>query len=426
MAWSFVLSLVALAGATATDLPDHVLRLARVKAKVQESLRSMPDYTCLAVTERLRQGPKDSTPRPVDVIRMEVAHAEGRDLYAWPGASRFETSENASELIGSGMSSSGEFASHLATIFGGFAVMTYAGEENRSGRRTWRWDYRLAPFASGWTVTYASRSAVAGAIGSFWVDENLEVVRIEVRTDGLPPRFPITEAATTIDYARMRVGPREVLLPQSASTIEIEDFSGEHNYNYIEFSHCRQYVTQSDVTYGVEATTAPDSGNSRGGLKEIVIPPHLRVTISLAAAIDSKRAAVGDPIEAVTTADVFEKKRLVIPEGAALLGRLRRMNAAAGPPEHFTVGLEFTDLEFPGYHARFLGSLKRVDSTVPGLRWLVSSVSVKNTVHGTFTSGYIDYLPEIPGVGTFFMEGSSFRLPEGMTMTWITEDIAKK
>ena len=107
-------------------------------------------------------------------------------------------------------------------------------------------------------------------------------------------------------------------------------------------------------------------------------------------------------------------------------GRLRRMDAAAGPPEHFTVGLEFTDLEYPGYHARFFGTLKRVDSEVPGLRSLVSSMQVKRAKGGILTTSHIDYLPEIPGVGNFFIEGSSFRLPAGMTMTWMTEDIAKK
>src|ERR1019366_1766622 len=120
MAQAFVLFLVALAGVTAADLPDHVLRLARVKAKVHESLNSIPNYTCLAVTERLRQGPKDPAPRPVDVVRKEVAHTEGRDLYAWPGATRFDTPDSANELIGSGMYSSGEFASHLVSIFGGY------------------------------------------------------------------------------------------------------------------------------------------------------------------------------------------------------------------------------------------------------------------------------------------------------------------
>ena len=423
--------LVAIAGiiARSEDLPEHVLHLARVKAKVNQALKTVPDYTCLAVTERFRRELKDPAPRPVDVVRMEVAHADHRDLYAWPGATKFESS-SAAEMIGAGMFGSGEFASHLATIFNGYAVMKYVGEEGRLGRKLWRWDFSLAPFASDWHVTFGSRTAISGEKGSFWADaETLDVVRAEVHSDGLPPRFPISEVVTTIDYARVRLGAREALLPQSALTVMSEGFSGATNYNFTEFSHCRQYATQSEVKYGVD-TPAASEPVAAAGAKEIVLPPDLRLMIALSAAVDSSKAAVGDFIEAVVTADALQKNRLIIPKGAVLRGRLRRMDAQAGSPEHFVVGLEFTDLEYPGYHARFFGTLARVESQVPGFQWLLDSAKVTKTARGRgqkiVTSGTAYRVTEVPGVGTFLMEGTSFLLPQGMAMTWVTQEIAKK
>lgn len=420
--------LLAVVGAAAADLPQHVLNLARVKARVKQALATVPDYTCLAVTGRYRQELKDPAPRPVDVVRMEVAHAEGHDLYAWPGATRFDTA-HATELIGSGMYGSGEFASHLTTAFNGYAVVKYAGEEGRLGRRLLRWDYTLAQFASDWHVTYATRTAVAGEQGSFWVDpETLDVVRLEVRADGLPPRFPISGVATTIDYARVRLGTREILLPQSALTILTEGFSGARSFNFTEFSHCRQYTTQSEVSYSASPSSTPEPGGA--GLKEITIPATLRVSIALSDAVESRDAAVGDAIEAKVLADVVQKGEVIVPKGAVLRGRLRRMDAQSGPPQHVVVGLEFTDLEFSGRHARFFGVLVGVDSVVPGFRWIVDSMKVtrKRTGRGTevTTSGTSYRIQEVPGVGTFFMEGSAFRLPQGMAMTWVTQSVVNR
>jgi hypothetical protein len=429
---AIVFALIASAGVHGGDLAPDVLHLARVKARQQEAIGTMPDYTCLAVTERSQQGLRDSAPQPIDVIRMEVAHAGKADLYAWPGAARFETSQ-AMELIGAGMYGTGEFATHLRSIFGGYAVMKYAGEVNVAGRKLWRWDYKLAQVFSRWVVSFASRSATAGEIGSFWADERtLDVVRLEIHSDGLPPNFPISEVDTTIDYARVRIGERKVFLPQTAVTVMMEGFSGKRMRNLTEFSHCRQYVTQSEVRYDVGPPAPAGKAEAAGGVQEIAIPANLRIPVVLTAEVDSSASMVGDPIEAMVTADVRQRGRgIVVPKGAALHGRLRRMDFETGPPEHFLIGLEFMDLEFSGCHARFLGRLDRLDPQTSGLRWLIDSpvrVRKEKTGHGidVITSGTAYRIPAIPGVGVFFMEGSSFRLPKGMAMSWVTEDIARK
>ncbi len=406
------LAAIAILSAAAADLPDHVLKLSRVKRRALQALKTLPDYTCLAVTERSQQKLKDRAPQRIDTVRMEVAHSGNQDLYAWPGADRFENTR-AGEMIGSGMFGSGEFATHLKTVLDGYGVMTYVGEENTLGRKLLRWDYSIAPFVSDWRISFASRTAVAGAKGSLWADaESLDIVRMQVRTDGLPPGFPVTEVATTVDYARVRVGQREVLLAQTAVT-ELTELSGLRNQNFTEFSHCRQYITQSEIRFGAEpAAGTPASSSS--GTSEFVIPAGLRVFIALSTSLDSQRASVGDPIEGSVAADATQKRRIVIPRGAVVHGRVRRMDAHPGPPEHFVVALELTDLEYPGYHARFLGRLIQIPSSVPGLQPIVDPSGI----------GY--GAPLVPGVGSFTMEGTSFHLPEGMAMTWLTLDISKK
>src|SRR5260370_28562281 len=109
-------------------------------------------------------------------------------------------------------------------------------------------------FGSEWTITTSRRSASAAEGGLFGADaDTLEVVRLEVRSEGLPLDFPISSAVNTIDYARVQIGSSSILLPQTAR-LYLEHSSGERRRNFTEFSHCRQYAGSSAVSF--ETATA--------------------------------------------------------------------------------------------------------------------------------------------------------------------------
>ena len=127
---------------------------------------------------------------------------------------------------------------------------------------------------------------------------------------------------------------------------------------------------------------------------------------------------------------VEQKGTTGIPKGAVLRGRIRRFERDSTPTDHYIVGLEFTDLEFPGYHARFFGDMESVD-TLPDLQWLLSTSRTKTLEFGlrggfmTSSETEVYRAIPIPGVSTFFMEAARFRLPEGLHMTWRTVSVAK-
>src|SRR4029077_7236503 len=90
---------------------------------------------------------------------------------------------------------------------------------------------------------------------------------------------------------------------------------------------------------------------------------------------------------------------------------------------YYIVGIEFDDLSFRGHHARFFGSLKGLDREVPGFQWYMGAPALKYEGSNGITKVTMErnlHLDELPGVGTFFMTGSRFRLPEGTTMVWET------
>jgi hypothetical protein len=252
--------LAALACLAQSELPREVLLLARIRQKMGQNLTRMPDYTCLETIERSTRPGASRPYRLEDTVRLEVAHVGTKELYSWPGAQKFEE-RGVAELVGAGMTSSGDFVLHLRAVFADASpTFTYRGEEETHGRRTVRYEYSIPQNLSGYRLRFGGRGAVVGCSGSFWADpETLEVVRLEVRAEDIPPDLPVLSAVTLIDYAKMRVGASEVMLPQRAELL-MTDWLGRQSFNRTEFTLCRQYVgesvvifVESEITFGPPA-----------------------------------------------------------------------------------------------------------------------------------------------------------------------------
>ncbi len=410
---------------------DRVLQLARTRQKMTQSLTHLPDFTCVATAQRSVQKAGRADFKVVDTLRYEIAHAGGTELWSWPGASKFED-KPVIAMISSGSISQGEFSLHARSVFtGGYANTKFAGVEDLLGRKTLRWDYNVPMFASGWTITANGRSAPAASRGSFWADaDTLEVVRLEIRSDGLPLDFPISSAVNTIDYAQVRIGSSNILLPQTAR-LYLEHSSGERRRNFTEFSHCRQYAGTSAISFETAHSfeTAPASPREElaepAKTTEISLPARISVPIKLKTEIDSGQALAGDLVEGIIDADLKDRQILLVPKGSLITGRLRRMEKYSDPSPYFLVSIEFDDIEFPTHHARFFGTFKSLESDVPGFGWFVAWAKSTNKTldHDTLytTTRETEHLPDVPGVGIFFMQGSSFRLPRGMRMVWQTQ-----
>jgi len=308
----------------------------------------------------------------------------------------------------------GRLLTACGSVFtGGYANVKFAGAEDVAGRHTLRWEYNVPMFASGWTITSNGRSAPAATRGSFWADaQTLEVVRLEIRSEGLPLDFPISSAVNTIDYARVRMGPSSILLPQTAA-LYLEHSSGERRRNLTEFSHCRQYSGTSAISFDTQPASTHNESPEPVKTTEISLPAGLRVPIKLKTQIDSAKAVVGDLVEGIIDADLNDRRVLLVPKGSLITGRLRRMEKYSDPSPYFLVGIEFDDIEFPAHHARFFGTFKSLESEVSGFSWFVSFASS--------TRRETEHLPDVPGIGLFFMQGAAFQLPRGMRMVWQTQ-----
>jgi hypothetical protein len=402
-----------------------VIQLSQLKREVRKAVATLDNYTCVETIDREERKNARQRFQHLDTLNVEVAVVKDRELYSWPGAKEFEDRDVA-EMVGAGLMSTGGFRSAIKSVFiDNVSTIKWHGEEEILGRRALRWDYVIPYNLSGWVVHVEGRSGLVSETGSFWADaETLELLGIETVAGDIPPDLLVASIKQTVDYSRMHVRERDPLLPQSVET-SVTKLNGVESLNRIEFSHCREFSGAAELSFNKPASIE----NPASAVTEFQIPAGLEISVRMAQAIDSKTAAVGDSIRAIIDMPVRSHGTDLIPKGALLLGRIRRLERQLEPHPYYLVGLEFTDIEFAGHHARFTGQMFGA-AAIPGLALGLSTNSMNRDTAGvaghlltTHTETEVPF--KVPGVSTFFMEGRDFRIPEGLHMTWVTTKLGK-
>ncbi len=219
-----------------------------------------------------------------------------------------------------------------------------------------------------------------------------------------------------------------MLLPQSAE-VTLSKTSGAADRNEIQFSQCRGFAANSDIRFDEGASPGTRVGLSpEKTTQELDLPAGISLILRLDQAVDSKTAVEGDPITGHVQQAVRRKGTIVVPAGALVRGRVRRLESYDKPRRHFIVGLEFSEIEFDDTHAGFTGSLDRVDP-MPELTWFLGSSSARQITDAVGVTNIVERervrTTELPGVGTFFVDGEHFRLPKDFQMIWRTVDSKK-
>jgi hypothetical protein len=404
-----------------SELSPEVLLLARIKVRMEENLTRLPNYTCLQTIERSRRRAPTHRFELVDTLRIEVAIVGGKELFAWPGAGEFQERE-ISEIVQGGTIGNGNFGLHARSVFLSSApTFTYVGEGIRDGRQTIRFDYRVPYFKSGYRIRVPPNEAIVGYHGSLWVHaETLDLVRLEVYADDIAPRVGVSEASDSIDYARVRIGDADFLLPQ-ASELRMIDFAGNESLNRVQFSGCRQFTGQSFLSFG-EAPVS-DSPAPETKVSEIRLPAGLPINLKLQTVLNSEKSFVGDPVTAVVSRNVKKGRTVVVPKGALASGRITRLQKISEPYAHFLVGLQFYSLQFAQSRAVFSARLEDVgpvsNATGPSGQLLGRTYFPEAPRRRISVEHMLSNQPS--GVGVFQVKGKRLQLPRGFRMSWTTE-----
>ena len=400
--------------------------LDRFRARMRVELERLPDYVCTQTIERFNRSTSEERWQKVDTLRFEVALVGNQELYAAPGALQFQTRPLA-EMVGRGTISTGQLALFAKHVFLASNVhFTYGGENEQAGRPAQQYDYDVAPERSSYRLRFGAAESTVGFQGAFWIDPaTLDLIRLEVQAYDLPETLGLAEANTTLNYARVAIDNTEILLPVSAahSMAAVKDFE---SLNRMELSGCRHYRTEVAIHYDDESTAPSDEDVARNRVAdapEIIVPSGSSLDLALSSNVDLSTAKIGDQFTARTVRAIKDGERIVVPEGATVLGHLVRLEKQNMPLPIYEIGLQFdvmqlgnrelplvATMENAGPAAGLLRQAKHLDPKFTKQRTARMDILVREVQHGQ---------------GILHWDAKRSSIPRGLRMKWRIESIGE-
>jgi hypothetical protein len=390
--------------------------LTRIKAKMEENLTRVPDYTCFQTVDRWGRHSPDAELEQMDTLRLEVGFIGDKEVFSWQGASKFQEKQLA-DMIGAGTVGTGSFAIHASNVFLTDAPeFTYKGEETLDGRRAIRFEYNVSRALSRYKLRVSRHQAVVGFHGSLWVDrETLDLIRLEVRAHDIPPELQLARASDVMEYQRVPIGQSDFLLPRSSELTMVWVYGQEHR-NRRQLSRCRQYVAGSRLSFGEDPA---DSSPPKPETARLKLPPDLPMRLSLDGDIRPETAAIGDPIRAVLSRPLLDGDRMLAPEGAVALGRLVRLEKYEAPIPHYVVGLEFHTLRFQDVETEFSATM---EDAGPASGLIRQAKRLMPTFTRKRAPRFDILVRERPrGQGVLHWKAKNKRIRRGLRMRWRTD-----
>jgi hypothetical protein len=310
------------------------IRLARIKAVVSEMLAHMPNFTCVQTIERSQRQPQTKKFQLQDTVRLEVALVAGRELYAWPGSPKFEE-RDIRDMV-SGAIGSGDFALHAKSIFlSGNAMFNYVGTEVINGREAFKHHYKVAMEGSRYVMRVGQTEGDVGYQGNVWNDaQTLQLMRIEMIIDEIPPQIPLKQGYKLIDYSEVPIDGQPYVLPTTMEMI-LTALSGGESRNRAVFSSCHHYTGESTLIFD----DPPPEAKPKEAPITVTLPEGLNVPLKLAQNINLAKAAVGDPVVFEVSRNVERAGQLILPKGARVDLRIDLVVCRDFPMDHCFLGL---------------------------------------------------------------------------------------
>ncbi|MGH9559110.1 MAG: hypothetical protein ACRD30_07705 [Bryobacteraceae bacterium] len=374
-------------------LSPELLTLLQIRQRMLANLDRQPDYTCHETIERSRRAGPSRPFEPRDTLRLEVALIDGTEMFGWPGENGFDETDPR-DIVADGAMGNGDFALHARAIFeNASAVFTFRG----LSAGLLKYDFRVPRELSRYQLRVGSQQAFVGYGGSILADAaTLDIQSIEIAADGIPPALGLSQTLDRMEYATQRIGSGDFLLPASSELI-MADRGGGANRNRVVFDGCREFKGEVSVSFNPNPSRiAPAAPNP----KQIDLPSGMGLTLRLSDNVDTKDAAIGDPVRARLENDLKRGGYLLFAKGSMVLCRITRIERL----QNYTLlGLEFSEIKTQGAWARLHASFERI----AGEEFLLPLVRVSAP------------RPR-PGEAIIPVRSGPYRLTHGILMFWRT------
>ena len=341
---------------------DPAETLERGRSKLRAAARELAKYACTETVERRfyeaspRSAPAGAPPGEViesaDRLRLEVTLANGREIFSWPGATRFDTREIDS-IIRQGPIGSGSFAAHLLAIVDApESQFSFQNATSEEGERLFEYRYSVPLSESHYRIRTGKSWDTIPYEGSVRFSGDGGIRTLRIHAEAFPPASKIRTVDAEVAYPAHDAGKDETLLPRS-SELRIRFESGRETINRTTFSDCREYQAESTLSFD-DVTPVPGA-QSRAPVTNLLLPIGLPVTLELTSPMDASTAAAGDPVVARVVRPVSDPRsgEALIPAGAVVRGRLTRVEHHYKPESYFAIAMSFSRVQWDGLIAPF-------------------------------------------------------------------------
>jgi hypothetical protein len=352
----FVCGLVASARAQST--PGELLQ--QVSKKVLATVDRLPKYMCTQTIDRLQFEPAPGRPEPPcepgphkqtrlttsDRLRLDVAVSASHEMYSWVGESRFDD-RDLFDLVHGGALSTGSFSSFLTIVFRtDNTAFSYQGPVSEAGRQLEEFEFRVPKEMSHYIYDGAGNRVTTGYYGTILVDpKTIDLVRLEVHTEGLPPETGSCQSSSTLDYTRLRLNDTDFLLPERAQLYILTD-NGVEMKNATVYSSCHEFLGESTLRFEPAPEPGP-AGAAKVAAAEL--PAGIPFQVEFTRSIDPASAAAGDKIAARLTDPIRDANRqILVPRGAAVTARILQIRRYYGQTPILRLVLKLETVEVAG------------------------------------------------------------------------------
>ena len=355
---------VLLAAAQVAGQSNPATLLETAKAQIIAELEKLTKYTCVQTVNRSRyeffynvaskcvmDAPPGKPPRLLswmDRYKLDVTISNKAEIFSWAGARQFE-SEDAQEIVGGGLTGTGDFGQFLVTIFSKSGPkITYLRMEQIDGRQLAAYRFEVPQGVSTYEIRVGDNAA-GGFVdyeGKLWLDpKNASLVRMSIEVPNPPAKTYVCRLDTTIDYQHVKISESPVLLPE-LTTLRLWDSDGTRFENRSTYSSCKTFGSESVFKPDVEETAQAAPVNP---VKAPPLEAGLSLKIRLRSTIDGETSFAGDAVTAELAEPLIAKnKKVLVPTGALVQGRLVRLEQHFLPAEYWSIGLRFQSIVING------------------------------------------------------------------------------
>jgi hypothetical protein len=228
--------------------PNADPTIEKARAAAVSFSQKLPNYICREFMTRYVSQSQPASWKAQDVVSTDVVYEDGAEKYGNVQIDGKPVHKQLDQLNGSW--STGEFGTVLRDLFATGAEFHFSRYSNAGGFDARVYDFDVARANSHWQISVASQSILPAYHGSVWIDPQTgHVLRIEMQAKALPGEFPLDTVESAIDYAYVRIGEGEFLLPSHAESLACRRGTSDCSRNTIDFRNYRKYEAKSQITF---------------------------------------------------------------------------------------------------------------------------------------------------------------------------------